>query len=157
MRHNCWANIVLIEFCAKLPAEQLTWTTPGTYGTIHATLRHIVFSEYGYLFALTNELPVGPLLAPDQVLPLDELLRRARSNAERVEGAFAVDRDWALRFKRPSGAIITPRMSAAQFIHHGSDHRAHIGTILGAHGLETPDLDVWAYGTDNDAVKEERR
>jgi hypothetical protein len=35
---------------------------------------------------------------------------------------------------------------ASQFIHHGSDHRAHIGSILGAHGVEPPDIDVWAYG-----------
>ena len=41
-----------------------------------------------------------------------------------------------------------------QFAHHGSDHRAHVGTILGAHGLEAPELDVWAYGRVNDAVKE---
>jgi hypothetical protein len=39
-----------------------------------------------------------------------------------------------------------------QFVHHGSDHRAQIGTILGAHGLATPDLDVWTYGKEHKAV-----
>ena len=40
-----------------------------------------------------------------------------------------------------------------QFAHHGSDHRAHVGTILGANGLEAPDLDVWAYGREIGAVR----
>jgi hypothetical protein len=41
-----------------------------------------------------------------------------------------------------------------QFAHHGSDHRAHIGTILGAHGLPTPELDVWALAHEVGAERE---
>jgi uncharacterized damage-inducible protein DinB len=44
-----------------------------------------------------------------------------------------------------SRGTATAGIIAAQFIHHGSDHRAHVGTILGAHGVEPPDLDVWSY------------
>jgi hypothetical protein len=33
----------------------------------------------------------------------------------------------------------------AQAIHHADDHRGHILSILGARGLDVPDLDVWAY------------
>jgi hypothetical protein len=33
----------------------------------------------------------------------------------------------------------------AQAIHHADDHRSHILSILGARGLEVPELDVWAY------------
>jgi uncharacterized damage-inducible protein DinB len=47
-------------------------------------------------------------------------------------------------------------MMLTQFVHHGSDHRAHIGTILGAHGLETPRLDIWRYGTEIGALREKR-
>ena len=43
-----------------------------------------------------------------------------------------------------------------QFVHHGSDHRAHIGTILGVHGMEGPALDVWAYGREIGAIREKR-
>lgn len=48
-------------------------------------------------------------------------------------------------------------MMVTQFAHHGSDHRAHIGTILGAHGLRAPELDVWAYGKELGAIREVRR
>jgi hypothetical protein len=33
----------------------------------------------------------------------------------------------------------------AQAIHHGDVHRAHVLSILGARGLEVPELDVWEY------------
>jgi hypothetical protein len=33
----------------------------------------------------------------------------------------------------------------AQALHHADDHRSHVLSILGAHGLEAPRLDVWAY------------
>jgi len=33
-----------------------------------------------------------------------------------------------------------------QCLHHGNDHRTHIGTVRGAHGRSVPDLDGWASG-----------
>jgi hypothetical protein len=33
-----------------------------------------------------------------------------------------------------------------QAIHHGNDHRTHVCTILGHHGIEYGQMDVWGYG-----------
>lgn len=33
----------------------------------------------------------------------------------------------------------------AQAIHHADDHRSHVLSILGARGIELPDLAVWGY------------
>ena len=33
-----------------------------------------------------------------------------------------------------------------QLVMHGVEHRAHVGTILGANGIEPPDLDSWSHG-----------
>lgn len=152
VRHNTWANLELLAFCAKLSAEQLAWTSAGTYGTLHRTLHHTIGAEHGYLFGLTGELPPievegrGKSMAGDWVAPIDELIERARSNGERLERVLAAGFDPARRIKRPSGAIAAAGIIAAQYLHHGSDHRAHVGTILGANGVEGPDLDVWTYG-----------
>ena len=43
---------------------------------------------------------------------------------------------------------------AVQALHHGNEHRTHICTILGTHGIEYGELDVWAFGT---AVGAEKR
>lgn len=146
LRHNNWANQQLLGFCANLSAEQRAWTSPGTYGSIHACLQHILGAESGYLFSLTGgELPPGGRL-PESLVPLEQLRALAQSNAERIERVIAAETDPERTIARPSGAIVPAAVIAAQFIHHGSDHRAHIGSILGAHGVEGPNLDVWAFG-----------
>lgn len=159
VRHNTWANLRLLDFCNSLAPEQLEWTTPGTFGTLHRTLHHIVSAEHGYLLLLTGELPPietegrgQPMGGRDRAAPLDELVERATSNGERIERFVTLGFDpmrWiAGRTSRARAAIV-----AAQYIHHGSDHRAHAGTILGAHGVELPlgayetGFDLWGYGT----------
>ncbi|MEK7861678.1 MAG: DinB family protein [Chloroflexota bacterium] len=152
VRHNTWANLELLAFCATLTTEQLAWTTAGTYGTLHSTLHHIVGAEHGYLFGLTGQRPPieaergGRAMTPDWQAPIAELIERARSNGERMETVLASDLDPARMIKRPSGAIAAAAVITAQYLHHGSDHRAHVGTILGANGVAGPNLDVWAFG-----------
>jgi uncharacterized damage-inducible protein DinB len=64
-RHKTWATVRLIEHCAGLAEEDLDATMPGTYGTIRATLRHLVEGEEDYFWMLTREhpsaaMPEGP-------------------------------------------------------------------------------------------------
>lgn len=159
VRHNTWANLRLFQFCAGLPPEQLEWTAAGTYGTLHGTLHHIVSAEHGYLLRLTGELPPieaegrGKPMSGGWAAPLDELVERATSNGERMERFVSSGFD-AMRWVTGRTAKARAAIVAAQYIHHGSDHRAHAGTILGAHGVEIPldayenGLDLWGYGTD---------
>ena len=146
MRHNSWANLEMLAFCSKMSSSQLEWTAEGVYGSIHATLQHILSGEAGYLHSLTGgELPPGGR-PPDTLMPLDRLADLARSNAERIEKVLASETEPERKITRPSGAVVPASIIVAQYIHHGSDHRAHIGTILGAHGVEGPNLDAWAFG-----------
>lgn len=146
VRHNVWANLELLAFCGKLTDGQRAWKVPGTYGTIHETLQHIVGAENGYLFALTGELPPGGRLTPE-LRPIEELIERERVNGERIERVLEDGFDPDRVVTRRDRGTATARVIVAQFVHHGSDHRAHVGTILGAHGVEPPDIDAWAYGT----------
>src|SRR5439155_11981549 len=41
-RHNGWANRALLDACRHLSEEQLGATAEGTYGSVLATLQHIV-------------------------------------------------------------------------------------------------------------------
>jgi len=119
IRHSCWANVELIAFCAKLTPEQLAWTGPGTFGSIHATLQHIVGAEQGYLFRLTGEEPPQGMFKPDVLVGLDELAERERSVRERAEtllaGRFDEDAWHKGRAVRAKARIVV-----AQLIHHGS-------------------------------------
>src|SRR5437016_6316982 len=65
-RHHTWANLQLLKFCAALSDEQLDSTIVGTYGSIRATLRHLVGGEVSYVGRVNDKWP--PNLASEDQL-----------------------------------------------------------------------------------------
>ena len=146
-RHHSWATVRLIDHCAALPPDRLNATVPGTYGSIERTLIHLVGADQRYQHELDGEAPAiriherqGHSLAEVRaaaelqaarwtalVLRAPELDVRRRAYDEDPDSAHAED------------------LLFLQAIHHGNDHRTHVCTILGAHGLEVPDLSGWAF------------
>jgi uncharacterized damage-inducible protein DinB len=163
MRHDVWATEKLIVHLRSLDQHQLQLTARGTFGPIIRTLMHLIAADERYLrrFFPMPEPLIDDDRGPD--MPLDDLerhLRNVKDGVERLFAAPAFDPDRVIRDARRRNPadpplLITGWVLLTQFVHHGSDHRAHIGTILGANGIAAPDLDGWAYGTELDAVKEE--
>lgn len=145
-RYHKWANLTLLDTCAGLSDEKWQLTTPGTYGTIAATFQHIVSAEDGYLARLigrerrlARDMPFqGPARLKELVTrnadEFTELAARTTSE-DSIEAPF---QDGLYRVA--SGIVLI------QALHHGNDHRTHICTILGAHGIQYPEMDVWGYG-----------
>ena len=48
--HHEWATLQVIDACTLLTAKQLETTVPGTYGSVIATMRHLVGADASYLF-----------------------------------------------------------------------------------------------------------
>ena len=123
-------------------------TTPGTFGTIIATLRHLIDAEASYLFRLSGAWPAYPWRR-DEPVGLDVLAQRAvvlaTTWAQFLAGDVDSERLGEARgdkgevFAVPAGVFIT------QALHHANEHRAHICTILGALGQEPPDVSAWGY------------
>ena len=154
LRHDVWATEKMIGRLRSLTDEQLDLTTPGTYGTIRRTLAHIVRADEGYLhgFGLTRE----PLLTVSDTVAIEEIAGRLAQVKDAVERLFAareIDFDRRMRDERRK-MDLDPWVLVTQFVHHGSDHRSQINTILSVHGLDVPDLDVWAYATEEHALAE---
>ena len=153
-RHKTWATLRLIAHCQGLAGEHLDATIPGTYGTIRDTLRHLVEAEEGYFSILTRKpFPTKEAAAaftrpdqmPDGPIPLDELGERIRRLGPQWE-KLAQDPDLPDReVTTTDGFRLLAAVPMAQAIHHGDVHRAHVLSILGARGLEVPELDVWEY------------
>ena len=162
-RHKTWATLRLIELCQGLEDEQLDATIPGTYGTIRETLRHLVESEEGYYSILTRErfstrqeaeafIPPDPL--PDVPVPLEELADRIRRLGPRWE-TLAPDEELPGReVTSRDGWRFPGWVPLAQAIHHADDHRSHVLSILGARGLEVPELDLWGYAESENLMQE---
>jgi uncharacterized damage-inducible protein DinB len=143
LRHKTWATVRLIEHCQSLKDEHLNLTISGTYGTIPATLQHLVEAEEDYFSVLTGEQV--PQRQPSGSVPLPELAQRIRRLGPRWE-TLAEDTDIQERTATfPDGIGWPGAVLMAQALHHADDHRTHVLSILGAHGLEVPRLDVWAY------------
>jgi uncharacterized damage-inducible protein DinB len=133
----------MAEFIAGLTAEQRALTVPGTFGGVEHTMSHVLNAEGGYLSALGGTIDWER--PRDDASPgVGELQRRAGllSNEWRTLLSGSIDLDRAIRrgqWTTPAGQVVT------QAIHHGNEHRGHICTILGAHGLEWPDVSAWAW------------
>ena len=151
-RYNKWANLHVLDVCARLTPEQLQLSTPGTYGTIAATLQHLLGAEQRYLRRLIGSEPtVSERDAFPGVADLRAVAERSGDElveaAERVTGDDVIDTQYGDgRFRLSLGVVLL------QAMHHGNDHRAHVCSILGAHGIEYGDMDVWAYGAATGAM-----
>ena len=146
-RYNRWANLHLLDVCSKLTDDQLQLTAPGTYGSIAATLMHLVAAEQRYLRRLEGTKP--DLSERDPAPPsIGTLSAHAmRSGDQLIEAARRIKPDATIEEER-GGSLIRLNLGVVlvQALHHGNDHRTHICTILGAHEIPYGDMDVWAYG-----------
>jgi uncharacterized damage-inducible protein DinB len=144
-RHKTWATLRLIEFCQGLGDDLLDATLPGTFGTVRDTLRHLVASEESYFFRLTGERLAEPIPEGPVMIALGELGDRIRRLGPRWE-LLAQDPDLPPRaVTLRDGSRTVAVVPMAQALHHADDHRSQILSILGARGLEVPELDVWSY------------
>jgi uncharacterized damage-inducible protein DinB len=145
-RHNAWASLQLLDFCAGLSDDQLDASAVGTYGSIRDTLLHLVGGEVSYVERVNGKLPPNP--PPEDRFPGFEVL------AEAVR--WANDELLQLALSTRSDTIVTHRMEEGteeykladlmvQVIDHATEHRTHISTIITQLGLEPPVMDGWQW------------
>jgi uncharacterized damage-inducible protein DinB len=145
--HHTWATFRVMDACAPLGPEQLEATAPGTYGSIIDTLRHLVGADVAYLWVMTDgrrpqinedemDLPALRAAMVDNEPAWNELLAQ-NPDADRM---VVRHRDDGSEGHAPMGIRL------AQALHHGTDHRSQICTVLTTLGVEPPEIDVWDYG-----------
>jgi uncharacterized damage-inducible protein DinB len=145
-RHNLWANVSLFEVCAGLSDAQLDTSVTGGYGTIRATLAHIVTSERSYLQRITTGQPYRrpPGASPLTMAEMQASIRASGEGfvvaAPQVQAQDSVEVDWdGAPRSVPCTILLT------QAINHATEHRAQIMAVLTVLGVEPPVLDGWTY------------
>ncbi len=152
-KFNLWANLSLLDACSNLADAQLDATVSGTYGSIRATLVHIVAGEEGYVQRFSGQR-AEPALREDSPFPgFDELRRRARQSGEGLIAiAEQLEHGRMLQLPYQGQVFAVPaNFVLIQAINHGADHRSQVATLLSQQGVIPPELDGWAY---YDAVSE---
>ena len=144
--HNLWANLRLLERCATLPSEHLDATVAGAFGSIHATLQHIVTAEQSYFSRISTGQPYNRSedAPPLTIAEMTEAVRTTGLGliewAPTVHADDTVHIDWdGTPRDVPKTIILT------QVINHATEHRAQIMTILTHLGIESPNLQSWSY------------
>ncbi len=151
--HHVWATLRLIDACLRLTPEQLDAEIPGTYGSIRETMRHLVGADSYYLSHLTGRPEIDTdhmgLVELREVMEADrDTWREILARDPRPDAMVRdVDRDGCAR-DAPLGVRL------AQAIHHGTDHRSQVCSVLTTLGVDPPDIDVWEFGTQTGRVVE---
>jgi uncharacterized damage-inducible protein DinB len=153
--HHVWATLRLIDACLPLSAEQLGTLVPGTYGSILETMRHLVGGDSSYLFVLT----AGRVSEIEEArMDLPELRAAMEANGPAWESLLAQDLDPevdVVRHRDDGTDSIAPMgVRLAQAVHHGTDHRSQICTILTTLGVEPPLIDAWDYAEQDGRLAE---
>jgi uncharacterized damage-inducible protein DinB len=151
-KYNLWANLCLLDACAQLSDTQLDATMTGTYGSVRETLMHMLASEEGYTWTLTEKRPTTPLRDLKNFPGFDELRRRAKESGETlITFAEQVEQGRLSEILHLDGGTYDAPVFIVviQAINHTIDHRSQIATLLSQQGIEAPALDAWGY---NDAM-----
>lgn len=153
--HHMWATLRVMDVCAGLDAEQLGATAPGTYGSILDTLRHIVSADSSYLFAMTGG-KVQPI--DEERMDLAELRKLTEGFVSEYSALLATDLDpdrIVVRHRDDGSETHAPLgIRLAQVVHHGTDHRSQICTVLTTLDVEPPLIDVWDYADQDGRLTE---
>jgi len=153
--HHVWATLRLVDACLALNPEQLGTAVPGTYGSILETVRHLVGADSSYLFVTSGGRT--PVIDEDH-MDLPELRATMESHGAAWSRLLGEDLN-------PDAVVVRHRddgseghapmgIRLAQALHHGTDHRSQICTILTTLGLEPPAIDVWDFGFEAGRVVE---
>ena len=146
IRYNNWANAQVIAACQTLSEEQFDAAAPGTYGSIRATLMHLLWAESDYIGRLTGDRPYPSFQRDHQPSPTDlsafagQVADALLATAQHISLSQIVHEE-------EDGNTIDYQACALfiQVINHGVEHRTNITTILSSLGLATPELDGWGY------------
>lgn len=149
-RYNEWANERLYEACARLDETEFKAARPAFFGSIHATLNHILVADRLWMSRLAG----GALtLALNTILFKDLApLRAARQAQDRLlrelVGAIATTQlDEALVYRNTRGEeFSTPiRLVLGHLFNHQTHHRGQVHDLLSQTAVPPPELDLMIF------------
>ena len=148
-RHMAWANSLALSKLSAISANNYQLSLPKNDWTIAAIVQHLVGAAGGYASRLDGEAYLGDLSLPTNAKEISHLAELCVKFDARLRLAATLPEEDTVRER--GGKFIHRARSTVlgQAIHHATEHRAQIASILtmhGVHGLDLDELDLWAYG-----------
>jgi uncharacterized damage-inducible protein DinB len=146
IRYNNWANEQVFAAVQKLTPSQQAASTPGTYGSIHRTMGHLVAAEADYINRLTGKGPQPPFRWEDGPSVNDIFVFSNTVADALLDAVQRVSPDHIVHEEEDGNTIdYKASLLFIQVINHGIEHRTNITTILSGLGLPAPEADGWGY------------
>ena len=147
-RYNAWANRRLYEAAAGLSEAEYLKPRPSFFGSIHATLNHILVGDRIWI-ARIEERP-NPPLKLNQVLYGDLVALRVARQAEdeHIVNLMAgldearLDRDLLYANTKGERHRTKLRLVLAHFFNHQTHHRGQVHGMLSGTPVAPPPLDL---------------
>ena len=151
LRHMAWANGEFIAQLARFPTQTWKLSLPnetGEEGTIDEIARHFIRSSAFYVRRLDGKEPVNPYDVPTSTEEMVQLAQFCKESDARLMQESHLP-DGKTTFVHQGKVIERARSTIlGQSIHHATEHRAQIASILTAHKagrIDLDELDVWSY------------
>jgi uncharacterized damage-inducible protein DinB len=146
-RYNAWANRRLYAACAKLPESEYLKPRPSFFGSIHATLNHLMVADriwLGRIEGRPERLALNQILYGDftalQVARVAEDERLFRV----IDGLDSHRLDQPLDYLNTKGERCrTPlRIVLGHLFNHQTHHRGQVHGLLSQTAVPPPELDL---------------
>lgn len=155
-RYSAWATKRLVAVCVDLSDAQVRRPAKG-FGSVLATLDHIVRCDAGYVSSLTG---TSPSWVSDEVEADDlaSLPARVDETTRRWEDFLAEPLDAERVLSLDGGTYeVSAGVVVAQALHHADAHREQVRAALRELGVEPPDVQPWQYALDTGRAHWTRR
>jgi uncharacterized damage-inducible protein DinB len=147
-RYNAWANRRLYRACGRLSEGEYLLDRLSTFGSLHATLNHILVADRIWLARIEGRTP--PSLNPDQILYADLIGLKVARMAEDahlrnlVAGLSQAMLDQPLIYRNRRGdRFETPlRQVLGHMFNDQAHYRGEAGVLLAQTGVSPPLLDL---------------
>lgn len=148
-RYNAWANRRLYDACGTLAPEEYMRPRASFFGSIHATLNHLLVGDRLWMGRLASR-PAMEIRSLDQILCADfASLRTAREAEDAGLIAFLDGRsdawlDGALDYRNMAGEMHRDplRVVMAHVFNHQTHHRGQVHGLLSQTEVKPPSLDL---------------
>lgn len=147
-RYNRIANERLYEACAQLPDGEYRKQRPGSFGSIHGLLNHILLGDRRWLGLFENGQRATPRL--NQILYDDfAALRSARALEDsRLESFFSTlgAAFWSRSFEYTNNQgkdyVESAHVACSHLFNHQTHHRGQVHGMLSQTQVPPPALDL---------------
>lgn len=147
--YNSWANHRSLEACAPLTIEQFTRDLGSSFGSVRATLSHIMAAEWVWLERFQGRSPSA--MPKDEYADLAAIRNRwmeiQNSLISFVHGVTQTDLERVMEYKTINfGVYKNPLWQSLQHLaNHGTYHRGQVATLLRQLGAKPLSTDIMHF------------